>query len=93
MNYLDTVQAEVQTCIEEAKWSAVEEEIEGVIQWLSKAVSIYTENPSAVHDRQSQLAELLLYIDATLRACDGCELEEAVADLQVRAAALHAPLH
>ncbi len=93
MTYLDTVQADVLTCIEKAKWSALDQEIECVIQWLSKAVSIYEENPSAVHERESQLADLLLYIEATVRACDACEFEEAAADLQVRAAALQAPLH
>jgi hypothetical protein len=93
MTYLHTVQADVLTCIEKAKWSALEEEIEGVIEWLSKAVSIYEENPSAVHERESQLADLLFYIEATVRACDACEFEDAAAELQVRATALQAPIH
>jgi hypothetical protein len=46
-----------------------------------------------VHERESQLADLLLYIEATVRACDACEFEEAAADLQERATALQAPLH
>jgi hypothetical protein len=93
MTYLDTVQADVLTCIDRARWSALDEEIECVIQWLAKAVSIYEENPSAVHEPKSQLTDLLLYIEATLHACDACDLGEAAANLHTRATALQAPLH
>jgi hypothetical protein len=56
-------------------------------------VAIYEENPRAVHEPESQLADLLLYIEATIRACDTCEFQEAALDLEARAAALQAPLH
>ena len=93
MNYLDNVEAEVLGCIDQARQSALEQEIACVIQWLAKAVSIYEENPSAVHEPQSQLADLLLYIQATVRACDTDEFEDAAVDLEIRAVALQSPLH
>jgi hypothetical protein len=93
MNYLDDVQADVLSCIEEATQSAFKQEIACVIQWLSRAVSIYEENPSAVHQQESQLGDLLLYIEATVRACDTFEFEKAALELEARAEALQAPLH
>jgi hypothetical protein len=93
MPYLDTVDADVLTCIEGARRSALEQQVECVIEWLSKAVSIYEENPTVAHGAESQLGDLLLYIEATLRACDSCELEKAAADLQARAIVLESPLH
>ena len=93
MSYLNKVQADVLSCIEQARQSALEQEIARVIQWLSKAVEIYEDNPSAVHEPDSQLADLLLYIEATVGACDTGELEAAAVELESRATALQAPLH
>jgi hypothetical protein len=93
MDYLDNVQTDVLGCIDEARQSALEQEIASVIQWLAKAVSIYEENPRAVHEPESQLADLLLYIEATIRACDTREFQQAARELEARAAALQAPLH
>lgn len=93
MNYLENLQADVLGCIDQARQAVMEQEVADAIQWLSKAVSIYEENPSAVHQPESQFGDLLRYIQAMLGACDDCEFEQAAVELEVRASALQAALH
>ena len=93
MSRIAQVQADVSSCLESAIDAVHRRDLAAVIEWLGSALSIYEENPSAVHEPGAQIEDLLLYIHAVM-SFDGLGNRMShVCDLQARADALQVPLH
>ncbi len=93
MNHIEQVQAEVSSCLDAAIEAVHHRDLAAVIQFLGKALAIYEENPSAVHEPGAQIEDLLLYIHAVLNFDGLGHHMNHVSDLQARAEALQVPLH
>lgn len=85
--------ADVLACIENVLEAIRAQDVDLVIQWLVKAVTIYEENPSAVHDAASELRDLLVCIRSTTSLSQTLGRDDRnVRDLERRAEALQLPL-
>jgi len=90
----DDVSSDVLALIRLSRQAVREQDIMAVINALTRAVNVYEQHPTAVHEPTSHLRDLLVFIRSTRSICKTLKRpDDDLRELEERAEALRRPLH